>query len=335
MQKKHFTISIFIPQLACPFQCVYCNQRCISGRIKEPTEEEVVSTIEQHLSTIPDGWSEIEVGFFGGTFTGLPKGKQENYLKLVQPYIKKRKVQGIRISTRPDYIHADNLKLLKDHHVTTIELGAQSMDDEVLRLSGRGHTVEDTINASKLIRQNGFSLGLQMMLGLPGDTLERSIKTAEAICALKANNTRIYPALVINGTELKKLYHEKKYFPLSLEDAVEWAKEVYKVFDKNKVTVLRMGLHPSEGLISGESLAAGPFHISFGELVMTSLWKEVLEKIDKTEKENLVITVAPDQFNYAIGHKAENKKMLREIFRTVRFTTHDSLKGRNFYADHH
>jgi histone acetyltransferase (RNA polymerase elongator complex component) len=335
MQKKHFIIPIFIPQLACPFQCVFCNQRNISGRIKEPSEKEIIETIEKHLSTIPDENSEIEIGFFGGNFTGIPKEKQESYLNRIQPYFEKGIIQGIRLSTRPDYIDSDILKLLKDHHVTTIELGAQSMDDEVLKLSGRGHTSGDIINASRLIKQNGFSLGLQMMLGLPGDTLEKSLNTAKTICELKADNTRIYPALVINGTDLKKRYQEKIYFPLSLEEAVEWAKEVYKVFEKNKVAVLRMGLHPSEGLISGESLAAGPFHISFGELVMTALWKEELEKVEKTEKENLVISVAPDQFNYAIGHKAENKKMLLEIFKTVRFTTNTFLKGRNYYADHH
>ena len=186
------------------------------------------------------------------------------------------------------------LQLLKAYHVSTIELGAQSMDDEVLQLSGRGHNSEGIFLASKMIKESGFSLGLQMMLGLPGDTLEKSIMTAKNIVALKADNTRIYPTLVIKDTELEILYKEKKYNPLSLEQAVEWAKEVYKIFEEANVTVLRMGLHPSEGLISGESLIAGPFHVSFGELVMTALWKDVLMELRYKEmKDEITIYVSP------------------------------------------
>jgi len=334
MQKKHFTIPIFIPQLACPFQCIYCNQRSISGKQKEPSEKEIVETIEQYLLTIPTSNSEIEIGFFGGTFTGIQKEKQKKYLEIVQPYLESGKIQGIRLSTRPDYIDENILELLKKFHVTTIELGAQSMDDEVLRLSGRGHRSEDIINASHLIKEKSFSLGLQMMLGLPGDTLEKSISTAKKIIALDADNTRIYPTLIIKETELERLYHEKKYSPLSLEQAVEWAKEVYKVFEKTEIKILRMGLHPSDGLISGESLVAGPFHVSFGELVMTAIWKEELNSIQKRDKENIILTVAESQINYAIGYNASNKKMLLAKFKTVRFITDSKLKERNFHVDH-
>ena len=334
MQKNHFTIPIFIPQLACPFQCIYCNQRSISGKQNEPSEKEIIETIEQYLLTIPTSNSEIEIGFFGGNFTGIGKEKQERYLKIVQPYLESGKVQGIRLSTRPDYIDENILDLLKKYNVTTIELGAQSMDDEVLQLSGRGHKCEDIINASNLIKEKRFSLGLQMMLGLPGDTLERSISTAKKIIALNADNTRIYPTLIIKETELENLYHEKKYNPLSLEQAVEWAKEVYKVFEKAEIKILRMGLHPSDGLISGESLVAGPFHVSFGELVMTTIWKEELNSIQKNDKENIIICVAEKQINNAIGYNASNKKMLLEKFKNVRFVTDSKLKGRDFYVDH-
>ena len=334
MQKKHFIIPVFIPQLACPFQCTYCNQRSISGKQKESSEKEIIEIIEKHLSTIPASNSVIEVAFFGGNFTGIQKGKQEKYLKLIQPYLKKGIIQGIRLSTRPDYINEDILNLLEENNVTTIELGAQSMDDEVLKNSGRGHNSDDIINASKLIKQNGFSLGLQMMLGLPGDTLEKSVYTANKIIELNADNTRIYPTLVIKETELEKRYHNKKYLPLSLEQAVEWTKEVYKVFEKTNVKILRMGLHPSEGLISGESLVSGPFHVSFGELVMTALWKEEFDSIQKNDKENIILTVAENQFNFAIGYNASNKKMLSEKFKKVRFVTDASLKGRNYHVDY-
>ena len=229
MQKKYFTIPIFIPQLACPFQCIYCNQRSISGTLTEPTEQEILKIIELHLSTIPLLNSHIEVGIFGGSFTCLPENDQEKYLKIIQPFFESGVIQGIRLSTRPDYITENILNALKKYNVTTIELGAQSLDDEVLKLSGRGHKAKDIINASKLIKQNGFSLGLQMMLGLPGDTLEKSTRTAKAIVSLKADNTRIYPTLVIKNTVLEKLYRENNYTPLSLMEAVEWTKEVYKI----------------------------------------------------------------------------------------------------------
>jgi histone acetyltransferase (RNA polymerase elongator complex component) len=332
---KHFTIPVFIPQLACPFQCIYCNQRNISGCQNKPSEVEIIKIIEQHLATIPAINSHIEIGFFGGNFTGIPILEQENYLKLIQSYIENGTVKGIRLSTRPDYINETVLKLLKKYHVSTIELGAQSMDEDVLQLSGRGHNAEEIVRASKMIKANGFSLGLQMMLGLPGDTLGKAMATAKKIVALKADNTRIYPTLVIKDTELEILYTEKKYNPLSLEQAVEWAKDVYKLFDEANVTVLRMGLHPSEGLISGESLIAGPFHVSFGELVMTALWRDALmELLHKEKKNEINIFVSPAQLNYAIGYNASNKKMLFSLFKKVKFTPDSSIVKRNFHADY-
>ncbi len=331
---KHFTIPIFIPQLACPFQCVYCNQRNISGCQSKPSDEEIIKIIEQHIATIPTVDSLIEIGFFGGNFTGIPISEQENYLSLIQPYIERGTVKGIRLSTRPDYINETVLQLVKAYHVSTIELGAQSMDDEVLQLTGRGHNAEEIVRASELIKAKGFSLGLQMMLGLPGDTLDKSIATAKKILALKADNTRIYPTLVIKDTELELLFKEKTYTPLSLEQAVEWAKEVYKIFEETNVTVLRMGLHPSEGLISGESLIAGPFHVSFGELVMTALWKDVLsELLHKEKNDEISIYVSPAQLNYAIGYNASNKQMLLSHFRKVKFIADSSIVNRNYHAD--
>jgi histone acetyltransferase (RNA polymerase elongator complex component) len=337
MQIRHFTIPIFIPQLACPNDCVFCNQRSISGFLKEPSAEEILEIVTTHLATIPSENSYVEIGFFGGSFTGLQKRVQENYLKIVQPFLESGLIRGIRLSTRPDYIDEDILELLKKYHVTTIELGAQSMDDEVLKLSGRGHTSEQVIAASHLIKQNGFSLGLQTMLGLPGDTLEKSIATAKAIVALGADNTRIYPTLVITETDLENLYNKGKYSPLSLDDAVEWTKEVYKIFEQGNVKILRIGLHPSEGLISGKNLVAGPFHVSFGELVMSALWNETLKsllKINLPERSNVVISINPGQINNAIGHGAQNKIMLQQKFNNVKFITDPLLEGRNFHVNY-
>jgi histone acetyltransferase (RNA polymerase elongator complex component) len=334
MPQKHFTIPLFIPQLACPFQCVYCNQRNISGQKISITESEIVEVINKYLSTIPTENSEIEAGFFGGNFTGLSIEEQEKYLKIVQPYPESGAIHGIRLSTRPDYIDVEILALLKRYHVKTIELGAQSLDEEVLRLSGRGHTAQEIVNASSLIKKWGFDLGLQMMCGLPADTLEKSLQTARTIVSLGADNTRIYPALVIKDTELENLFQEKKYIPLSLEEAVEWTKEIYKVFEEAGVKVIRMGLHPSEGLLDGGSLVAGPFHVSFGELVMTALWKEAFMPLLKDKQNEMVISVPAEQINNAIGHRAANKKMLEQHYKKVRFITDPLLKGRNFHADH-
>lgn len=327
---KHYTIPIFVPELACPFQCIFCNQKKISGMQKIPAASDIHSIIDLNLSTIPRNDSYIEIGFFGGNFTGIPLHEQEEYLKAANKYIENGSVKSIRLSTRPDYISHTVLNLLKKYDVTTIELGAQSFDPDVLRLSGRGHKVEDTINSSKMIREYGFNLGLQMMIGLPGDTLEKSIFTAEKIVELGAENTRIYPTVVIKDTKLEEFYNSKKYIPLTLEEAVCRTKEVYKIFENAGVNVIRMGLHPSEELLSGESLIAGPFHVSFKELVLTELWREQLGEINIQNSKKIEIHVPENQINYAVGYEGKNKKMLLEKFENVKYKTDPELKKREY-----
>ncbi|HNW98923.1 MAG TPA: radical SAM protein [Bacteroidales bacterium] len=334
MRQGHYIIPVFIPDLACPHQCIFCNQKKISGHIAIPSIEDVKQIIEKHLSTIPKG-SKIEIGFFGGNFTGVDINLQKEFLTVAKNFIDNGKVLSIRLSTRPDYINENILKFLKSFSVSTIELGAQSFDDEVLRLSGRGHDSETTIKSSVLIKQYGFDLGLQMMIGLPGDTKENSIITAHKIVELGAENTRIYPALVIKDTALEKLFHENKYKPLSIEESVDWVKDIYKIFEDAGITILRVGLHPSEGLINKEVLIAGPFHVSFRELVLAEIWKEIFQPLLKqNKKENILITVPSEEFNYAIGYEASNKKMLQQHFKNVKFVANASLKGRNFNVDY-
>jgi histone acetyltransferase (RNA polymerase elongator complex component) len=330
MKKKHFNIPVFIPELACPFQCIYCNQKKISGCLKVPSAEEINKIISAYLSTIPKGGCETELAYFGGNFTGLNLDEQEEFLKIAQPFIAQGRISGIRISTRPDYITQNVLQLLKKYHVKTIELGAQSMDNEVLKQSGRGHTAEDTIRASGMIKEEGFSLGLQMMIGLPGDTLRKAIDTARKIVELNADSTRIYPALVIKGTVLEVLYRKGKYHPLSLDEAVTWSKELLKIFENANVKVIRIGLHPSEGLITGEDLVAGPFHPSFRELVLTEIWNDLLKPLIKNRGHQIEITVAPEQLNYAIGYGAKNRKFLQKTFTTALFHVTQELNGRTF-----
>jgi histone acetyltransferase (RNA polymerase elongator complex component) len=215
-------------------------------------------------------------------------------------------------------------------NVGTIELGAQSMDDEVLKLSKRGHNSQQIKDASQLIIDNGFKLGLQMMIGLPGDSFERSLNTANEIVKYGADNTRIYPALVIKNTLMHKWYNEGKYIPLTLEEAVEWAGHILQIFEKNNVNVIRVGLHPSEGLLSGDEIIAGPFHQSFRELVLTNIWGGILNKIkqphDKTK--TIDIFVNKRELNYAIGHKQVNRKRLLKEFKNVFFKADNSIKLR-------
>lgn len=329
MTNKYFNIPVFIPELACPFQCIYCNQEKISGCAKVPSHEEIIDIIENHLKTIPQK-SNTELAFFGGNFTGIPIKEQEGFLQLAQPYLKSKHIVGIRISTRPDYINPEILDLLKTYHVTTIELGAQSMDDEVLKKSKRGHTSKDTETAANLIKSYGFTLGLQMMIGLPGDNIEKAIYTANRIIELGASHTRIYPTLVIKGTVLESLYRKKEFIPLSLDEAVSWSKELLLIFEMGGVDVIKMGLHPSEGLLSGEELVAGPFHPSFRELVLTDIWGELLAPLFSKENKKIEIFVPSDQLNYAVGYEAKNKKLLLNKYEMVIFKPLNDLKDRNF-----
>jgi histone acetyltransferase (RNA polymerase elongator complex component) len=336
---RHFTIPIFIPELACPNRCVFCNQQKISGTLCLPGENEIVEIIESRLATIPHE-SDIELGFFGGNFTGIERKQQQFFLSIGENYLKAGKISGIRISTRPDYIDAGILSFLKEFGVSTIELGAQSVDDEVLRTTGRGHTVNDIRKAAEMILTNGFHLGLQMMIGLPGDTKEKSMQTARKIIELGAESTRIYPTLVIKDTELEQRYQKGDYVPLSLGEAISWTKDIVCLFEEAGVNILRIGLHPSEGLLSGENLVAGPFHVAFGEMVSSAIWREkfktcILEKTPEQpgpnkKKPQLGIEVPIGQANAAIGHRAENKKWLLDFYSKVRVTESDQLRGRDF-----
>lgn len=333
MIDKHYTIPIFIPELACPHQCIFCNQKKISGQIKVPTPEEVVSIIDEYLETISIEDAHVEIAFFGGNFTGIPVEEQIKYLETVQPYFEKG-IKGLRCSTRPDYITKESVEMLKKYGMNTIELGAQSMCEDVLVKSGRGHTVEHIVNASKIIKDAGIELGLQMMIGLPGDTLQDSIDTANKIVELGANSTRIYPAIVIKDTALAEQYHQRKYIPLSLLEAIKYSTKIYKIFEKAGVTILRVGLHPTEGLLSGEDLVAGPFHHSFRELVYTELWSERLRPLIAYYDYNGVkIYVPSSEINYAIGHQARNRNILKQYFHYVKFEADPKLTGREFRVD--
>ncbi|MBR0073319.1 MAG: radical SAM protein, partial [Bacteroidales bacterium] len=261
---KHRTIPIFVPEVSCPNQCIYCNQRVISGQQHMPTDEEITATIERYSSTFEEG-THVELAFFGGNFTGIPMSEQQRLFDLVRPYCQRIGVQGIRLSTRPDYISDDKVDFLKANGVTTVELGVQSLDDEVLARIRRGYTAETVERAAAIIRERDIEVGMQMMLGLPGDTPEKALHTARRIIELGATNTRIYPTLVVARTLLARWYEQGKYHPLTLQEAVNQCKDILYLFETNNITVLRVGLHPTEGFISHTDYLAGPFHVAFKE----------------------------------------------------------------------
>lgn len=313
MSSTHRVIPIFIPEKACPYRCIYCNQFAIAGQAQIPTASEARQTIDKYLSTMPD-YVEKRIAFFGGSFTGMSIEEQNLYLEIARPYWEQGLISGIQLSTRPDYITQEILDNLKAHGVTLIELGAQSLNDDVLRKAGRGHTVRQVEEASSLITRNGFQLGLQMMIGLPGDTLETSLQTARLIHQFGASCTRIYPTLVVQNTVLSRLYESGRYIPLTIEQAVEWTKHLYLFFTEHDIQILRIGLHPSEGLLSGKDYLAGPFHVSFKELVLTALWHDRIEVLAKQHNgKPFTLEVPAREINYAIGYQSANRKAFPHV----------------------
>ena len=276
---KHYTIPFFILHEGCPNQCVFCDQNKITG-MKKVTPEVVAGQIDAYLKTIDANDSNIEVGFFGGSFTALDRKYQESLLKPVQKYINKGKVSGIRLSTRPDYINEEILKYLKEKKVNCIELGVQSMSDIVLARSKRGHSSEDVTEASRLIIEKGFVLGHQIMVGLPGSSKEDEYYTARKVEEIGATEVRIYPVLVMEKTELANIWGDGGYVPLTEPEAIQRCAQLILFFDVNNIKVIRCGLHPSRGLLDGTSYLAGPFHPAFGEKTRSRVFSFCLEYIN-------------------------------------------------------
>lgn len=321
MQHKQYVIPIFVPHLGCPNDCVFCNQKSISGQMKMITKEEVINTIETYLKSFKDEKAKKEIAFFGGSFTGIEEDLQEELLSVASKYVENRKVDSIRISTRPDYIDKKILKRLKKYNVKTIELGVQSSNDYILKKAGRGHTFEDVKKASKLIRWYGFNLGHQMMVGLPDSTKLDELHTAKDLIKLKPKMVRIYPVLVLKNTKLEKEYISGEYEPVSLNQAVERCKELVYMFNKKKISVIRIGLQNTD-IISEpgneeSEVVSGPYHPAFGQLVADSIWYDnIVDKIKKfnVKVKEIKIEVNPLEVNNVVGHKKENVLKLKEIY---------------------
>lgn len=319
--KKHYIIPIFVPHLGCPNDCIFCNQKSISGQQKMITKEDIKRTIDFFLKNIKDKDAKKEVAFYGGSFTGIEIEKQEEFLQTAYEYIKKGEISSIRISTRPDYIDKKILKRLKKYKVETIELGVQSTNDYILKRANRGHTFEDVKRASKMIRWHGFKLGHQMMVGLPESTRLDEVNTAKELIKLKPKMIRIYPVLVIKNTRLEKEFLDEKYTPLTVVQAVEICKELVSMFNQKGIEVIRVGLQNTDEItdpnIEGSEVVAGPYHPAFRQLVESGLWyNTIVAKIKQlnVKVKKVQVTVNPQDVNNVVGHKRENIEKLKDMY---------------------
>ena len=339
--KELYVIPIFVPHLGCPLNCTFCNQRTISGEQKQVTRDDVKRIIDEYLHSFKDKNKLVQVAFFGGSFTGINVEKQEELLEAAYEYIKDKRVDSIRLSTRPDYIDKEILKRLKKYKVKTIELGVQSSNDYILKKCKRGHTFEDVKKASKLIRRYGFELGHQIMCGLPESTRIDEENTAKDIAKLKPKIVRIYPVLVVKGTELEKEYEKGVFEPISLNVAVETCKELYYFFQKKHIKVIRMGLQNTDTISSPENkqseVIAGPYHEAFGQLVMGAVWYDkILNKIKafNVKVKEVAIHINPEDVNNVVGHKKENLKKLKDLYEVnVKLIQEKNIKQGNFKID--
>ncbi|ATD54940.1 elongator complex protein 3 [Clostridium chauvoei] len=327
MSRKYYIIPIFISHQGCPHQCVFCNQNRIAKEvIDEVTGEEVKKTILEYLETINNKEATIEVSFFGGTFTAIDVNKQKELLAVAKEFKEKGLIHKIRMSTRPDAINRYILDYLKEFKADIIELGVQSLDDEILKLSGRGHTAEDVYIASKLIKEYGFTLGHQIMPGLPGDSFDKDIETVKKSIEMKPDLCRIYPALVIKDTPMEDMYNRGDYIPYSLKDAVYISKEMYKLYNSAKVQVIRIGLQPTETITWGKDIIDGPFHPSFRELVESNLMCDEIKSRVASEDDIIVEVNSKDLSKLYANKKVYFNELKANHKGNIIVSTKDKLK---------
>lgn len=313
-----FVIPIFIPHAGCPHRCVFCDQNQTTGQYETlPTVEQLNETVDRFLSFRKDPERYTEISFYGGNFLGLPTENIDCLLGHTRQYIDGGLVQGIRFSTRPDTIDGQRLELLSRFPITTVELGVQSLNDEVLKISRRGHTAVDTLNAVRLLKTCTYRIGLQMMVGLPGDTVERAMTTGDQIAALAPDFVRIYPTVVLKGSPLARWHTRGRFAPLTVDEAVAQVKSLYALFSSKGIKVVRMGLQPTEDLNTDAGIEAGPFHPAFGELVHSALWLDAM--INAIEKYNfgggkLKIKFHPAMMSRVKGHKNKNMKTISDRY---------------------
>lgn len=308
---KHYNIPVFVPHKGCPNDCVFCNQKKITGAGEVETLDKAEEIIMEHLSTMERPYF-AEIAFFGGSFTGIDVLMQKQYLEIAKKYVDMGKVDGIRLSTRPDYISKEILDMLKSYGVTAVELGAQSMDDEVLLKNRRGHTAETTKEATALLKEYGFETGLQMMTGMYGSDAQTDIFTGREIATLMPDTVRIYPTVVLGETALEMMYKDGKYIPPSLNESVEVCAALYRIFEQKNIKIIRTGLQSTDIICEKGSIIAGAYHSAFGELVRSRLLRDEME--EKVKSGMRVIEVPQKQLSAAIGQRKSNIKYFKEKY---------------------
>ncbi len=334
---RHVNIPVFIPHEGCPNNCVFCNQRSISGT-QHFDAAGVDGIISEALSTV-SAEDTCEIAFFGGSFTGIDRDLMLYLLDVAQKYVDAGRVQSIRLSTRPDYINAQIISDLGKFSVRTVELGLQSMRDAVLSASGRGHDALCAERACKMLKDAGFSLIGQMMIGLPASTAEDEIYTAEKIVALGADGVRVYPTVVFYETELCHMTERGEYVPLDNGDAVIRTKNVLDVFDRAGVPCIRVGLCASDNLSDMSKVMAGANHSAIGELAMSELYYErICRALDGCGYRGgeLTIYVTRGAVSKAVGQKKSNKlKICQKYgFKRIKVLEKNQIIGYNILLEH-
>ncbi len=325
---KHYNIPVFISHYGCPYECAFCNQKKINGVSTNIKKGDISRIIEEHLDTLPKDAIK-QLAFFGGTFTGIPIKEQIEFLNEVKPYIDKGLIEGIRLSTRPDYINEKIVKILKSYDVKVIELGVQSFDEEVLRLSKRTYKKENVYRAAKIIKSFGIQLGIQIMPGLPGSNFDIEKAGIQEILKIKPNMIRIYPTLVISGTQLEKWYNEGSYIPLSIDEAAKISGLYIANMELNNIKVIRVGLQPSDELRTEGVVIAGPFHSAFREITEGEIYLNSLKKIINNQKE-VQIETNEKTVSKLKGIKKVNEKKIGSKFQVI---INNNIKCGDFVID--
>lgn len=336
--KKHAIIPIFIPHMGCPNDCVFCNQKAITARTDEVSPEDVRNTIETYLPTLQNrGLETIEVAFFGGSFTGIPMEDQSAFLAVAQEYKQAGIIDKIHLSTRPDYISEEILDNLKSFDTDTIELGIQSFDDEVLLASNRGHTSEDSRRACSMIKEYGFELGIQLMIGLPEDSMEKCIYSAREAVRMQPSIARLYPTIVLSDTELLRMYREGSYHALTTEEAVDITSAMYRIIAGAGINIIRVGLKSTDLITEGGEIQGHTYHPAFRQLVQGRIAREDLEAqlppiLEQTDSVDFFSS--GKFFSDMIGNSRRNKEYFENKYPhvTFRFRRDDSLGDMVFVA---
>ena len=302
-------IPLFVPHLGCPKQCVFCDQKRISGSLLPARAADVRAALD---AAADRGARDAQLAFYGGSFTAVPERLQNELLDAVQAYIDRGVIASIRLSTRPDAVDGGTLARLRGYRVETVELGSQSMDDGVLEASGRGHSAADTVRAAELVRTAGLRLVLQMMTGLPGSSDEKDVETARRIAALGPDGVRIYPTVIVRGTPLYDMWRAGQYREHTVADAVRVCADILPVFEAAGIPVIRLGLNPTQELSGGQA-AGGAYHPALGELVRSEcLRREAMELLrDVPPGSAVTLGAAPERVSALIGQHRANVEAIR------------------------